>query len=567
MIACRGASHASRRWTSPGWTRRVVLAALVSTWPMAAGCGGAPAAAPAAAPMRAGAYFPLVVGHRWELRAADFSDRMVFEVTSRDGDDFIVRWINPFVPGLRFRFAARGDRIDLTGLDVGRGLGPIPAGVTYFDFSKRQDEGWTNATGRFRVTAVGQRVTTPAGTYDQAIDIETTDTDGQSMHWTFAPNVGIVRWGRGRDAYLLTSFREGRATEPQAAAPQAAPPPAAQATDAQAPAPPERLRLLTDHRLRVSLDANPAGAESALDAYARAVDAGLGFVHLAPTWTEIEPSDGRFRWPVIDLRSSVAETHGLPIHLNLRVIDSGRRGTPTDASWSFGDPRLADRLIAALRAIAQRTRGRVRWIAIGNEVDLYFASHPTELPGYVQLLTRVLPVVREVFPQAWFTVNVTFGGLSQLDRYRDLTDLIDCYSFTYYPLNADFTMRAPRDILDDLPRMVAAAGQKPVILQEIGYASAARLNSSEQQQADFVTHAFAALRQHHDRVMGAAFLFMSDLPLSTVEDLAMHYAPDHRDNFKAYLATLGLRTTAGAPKPAWDAFVREARRVNAEATR
>lgn len=560
--------HAIRAWLPRMGPHRcgphrcaALLAAIVAIVGMvSAGCAETPAYTQAQ-----GNYLPLEVGHRWELRAPSTPEPMVLQVTARDSSGYVVAWSNPFVPGLRFRFAADGPRVRLTGLDMGRGLGPIPAEVVYFDFSKREGETWTNATGRYRVTDADARVSTPAGTYEHCIEIETTDQQGQSMYWTFAPDVGVVRWGRGRDAYALASFRKGttpQTTEaPASSASSASSRAALPETVPQPPNAPRNLRA-ADDTLRISLDANPATNESGQQAYTLAIDAGLTFVHLPPTWNEIEPLQGQYRWDSVDFRANVAAIQKIPINLNFRVVDTNNRSMPgAYANWRFNDQRLADRLIAALRALGPRTKGQVRWVAIGNEVDVYFATHQSEIAEYALLLRRVLPVVREQFPEALFTVNVSFGGISRLDTLREITDLIDCYSFTYYPMNDDFTMRAPASILEDLPRMVAAAGQKPLILQEVGYASAERLNSSNAKQAEFVTRVFEALRQHRGRVMGAAFLFMSDLPPTTVDELTRYYKLSNSENFKAYLATLGLRTTNGTPKPAWDAFVREGRRL------
>jgi hypothetical protein len=538
----------------------VVAAAIVAI--VSSACETAPAPAQA---QSQGPYLPLEVGHRWELRSSPAGSPMVLQVTARDGDGFIVQWTNPFVPNLRFRFALDGPRVKLTGLDMGTGLGPIPAEVVYFDFSRREGENWSNATGRFRVMEAGARVTTPSGTYENAIEIETTDRQGQSMYWTFAPGVGFVRWGRGSSAYLLTSF-QSRTSQPPGGAASATSSAQTRTTQplTDAPAAPGNLRILGWPR--VAVDANPATNESGQQAFALVLGGGAGFVHLPPTWTEIEPQQGQYRWDAVDFRASVAYQNGLPINLNFRVVDTNHRSMPSAyASWAFDDQRLADRLIAALQALAPRTQGQVRWIAIGNEIDVYFGTRQSEIAAYAALVKRVLPTVRGLFRDAQFTVNFTYGGLGTIDRFREITDLADCISFTYYPLNPDFTMRSPAAILDDLPRMVAAANTKSVILQEVGYPSSERLNSSTAKQAEFVTNVFEALLRQKGRVVGATFLFLSDLPTSTVDELVKYYDQPNVENFRAYLATLGLRTQGGTPKPAWDAFVRGGQRLASEA--
>ena len=49
---------------------------------------------------------------------------MVLEVVDRDDSGYIVRWDNPWVKA-RFRFEDDGQRIRLTGLDMGQGLDSI----------------------------------------------------------------------------------------------------------------------------------------------------------------------------------------------------------------------------------------------------------------------------------------------------------------------------------------------------------------------------------------------------------------------------------------------------------
>src|SRR5262249_17283713 len=109
----------------------------------------------------------------------------------------------------------------------------------------------------------------------------------------------------------------------------------------------------------------------------------------------------------------------------------------------------------------------------------------------------------------------------------------------------------------DIERMLDAARDCRVYIQEIGYASADRVNSSPAKQAEFVEHAFDALRRHRDRIVGATFLFMSDLPRAMVEFFGLYYG-SQSGNFKAYLETLGLHDRNGKPKPAWSVFQREA---------
>ena len=521
-------------------------AALVVLAGCVAGTAGPASAQPATGD--AADFLPLTVGARWELRSRTVPSSMVLEVESRDGEAFIVRWDNPWVSST-FRFEDDGSRVRMTGLDMGQGISPIPDDTVYWDFARARGDRWSSAVGTQQVTRRGERVETPAGTFADAVEIETRNQQGEPMYWTFAPGVGLVRFGRGRDAFLLTARREGRPGAATTAPPVVRPP--------VGPARPGRLLI--------GVDPNPA-ANTALDdaakraSFATAIAAGMTFHYALPTWSSIERDGGRFEFADLDLQVALAERAGVPLALNLRILDAGQRAMPAAyARWNLDDRRMVDRLNAVLVAVAARTKGLVRWITLGNEVDSYFNSRRADIAPYARLLERVSDQVRGLFPNAQLSVNFTAGAAGQMDRYQAIVDQLDVISFSYYPLNADFTMREPSVADADIRQMVGAVPDKLVLFQEIGYASATRLNSSEARQAQFLERAFKALRAHADRIVHARFLFMADLPQPVVDSLASYYKAPNSENFKAYLETLGLFDQRGRPKAAWAVFEREAR--------
>src|SRR3954464_163627 len=123
---------------------------------------------PAAAQSRAD-YLPLAVGSRWELKPSSGSAApLVFEVADQSAGSFAVRWQNPWVPDLQFRFVKGDGDVRLAGLDTGRGAGPLPAGMVYFDFKRPKGTTWRNAVGTYAIPNTGERITTPLGSYDAA---------------------------------------------------------------------------------------------------------------------------------------------------------------------------------------------------------------------------------------------------------------------------------------------------------------------------------------------------------------------------------------------------------------
>jgi hypothetical protein len=461
----------------------------------------------------------------------------------------VVRWINPFIKAT-FRFRIEGTRVLMAGIDMGQGNLPMPANTVYWDFGRPSGSRWNSPVGDGEISDRGGRVATPAGEYRDTIEVRTIDKDGKSMYWTFAADVGLIRWGRGRDAFLLSSRRTGPAVtdrEPVVRTPARA-----------NPSPGGRAPLIgMDANAH---DKNGSGKRGKLAALRQAYDAGMTVLHIAPKWNEFERANGQFDLnDDADAIGEFAEQFNLPIALNVRIVDTNQRSMPKAYSgWTFDDDRMVERLRAALKSFPQSYKTRARIVAIGNEVNGYFDSHRNEIDAYGTLMRRVRDTVRTEFPNAQFTVNFTFSAVGNMDRYREITAITDLTSFTYYPLNGDFTMRPPSDLGRDISRMLEVSDNKRLYIQEIGYASAAQLRSSPAQQAEFYSSVFALLREHRDRIAGATFLFMSDLPRSVVDILGGYYKLPNSDNFKAYLETLGALHRDGTPKPAWDVFRREA---------
>jgi len=283
-------------------------------------------------------------------------------------------------------------------------------------------------------------------------------------------------------------------------------------------------------------------------------------VSLSPIWRDVEKTPGHYELSGLESQSQLASDYGLPIYLNIRIIDTNNSGVPASyAQWSFADPRMAEKLENFIRALSSHLRGDIEWVSIGNEVDDYFKAHKDQIGPYRTLLDEIRPTLRKSFPHAQFTVNFTFGGLAGLhDEYKPITDTVDFYSFTYYPMNPDFTFRSPDDAPRDIHKMVEAAGNRKVFFQEIGYASSEQVDSSQAKQACFLQNVFAVLREDHLRIIAAHFVWMSDISLSLVDHFGEYYKLPNSDKFKAFLASLGYFQRDGKPKTAWKIFTEEA---------
>ena len=298
----------------------------------------------------------------------------------------------------------------------------------------------------------------------------------------------------------------------------------------------------------VTLDAGPSGPQQAFELFTRA---GANALEAPQPWSTLEPAPGRFR--LSDVESIVRGARSTPatrVMLIPAAIETSKRSVAADlrrAAWD-SDEMIA-RYRALLRHAARHANRQIAYVSIANEADVYFSAHPQELPAFTHFAQAQLQELRRLMPWAKAGVTITYTGLTGPHPAiaRTLSKLGDATMLTYYPLGDGYRPRPPRAPLTDLPRMVRLAHGRPVILQEAGYPSSARLHSSTTAQATFVRNVFAAWHRHPRAIPLISFYTLFDLPATTCQQ-------ENTLDQTAFLCSLGLRARDGHPKPAWNAF-------------
>lgn len=299
--------------------------------------------------------------------------------------------------------------------------------------------------------------------------------------------------------------------------------------------------------------------ESYLEALELDTQAGAKGVINTPRWSEIEPKRGKYNLEDPLGGAVYAKTlhpeYGF--YLGIQLINTVKRELPSDLSETpWNSPVLIDRLDALFSRIREKY-GTISpaAVSLGNEVDIYFEQNPSELEAYLDFLVRARPVVKKYFPNAKVGTTVTFEGLKKTRRHAilSLLDKSEIAFFTYYPVYTPATL-STEDVSQHLDEMLAAAGQKNIILQEIGYPAAGQ--DGERLQADFYS-ILLPLIQKSERI-DASFIFaLHDIPPNMCQDLVGYYnatdwGADNIQRFKDFLCSLGLRQYDGQPRAAYD---------------
>ncbi len=322
--------------------------------------------------------------------------------------------------------------------------------------------------------------------------------------------------------------------------------------------------------LSVSPPEGATGTQAFLDTFRLARGAGVRFLFLSHTWGgDLEKAPG-----VLDLKPLADEVQNLPLlgfdafSVTIQTLDTTNRTLPPDLQTrAWDDPVLLARwdvFVDALAGILAAIPGRVGWLSLGNEADVYLGGHREELEAYARFIERGRIRLRARFPALPVGVTTTHDGLrDRPDLFRRLNRATDVVFLTYYPLGPNFGVRPVSGVPADFARMVRAAGNKPLLLQEAGFPADPLLNSSEEKQAAFVDAVFDQTAKYRAKIGFVNFFLLHDFGRALVDGFVGYYGLPNNARFRAFLATLGLRRANGTPRRTWGRFAARTRAWNA----
>lgn len=285
-------------------------------------------------------------------------------------------------------------------------------------------------------------------------------------------------------------------------------------------------------------------------------------------WTTLEQDAGQYDFQLLDIANLYYPANDVQICFNLTPIVAVDRGLPTDLmNKSFSDQEVIDRFQVLLDSIHSRTPDLdINNFLFGNEVDLYFSQHPDEWDDFKIFYDSALFHVKKLWgSEMKVGVEATLGSMMTQhgDAIKALNEHSDMIAFTYYPLEADFTMKPPQAIFNDLNFVVQEYPTELLFLEETGYASSEVCNSSEIQQREFVENIFRFWDEHHERLLFVGFLWLHDLSEENAQFFVEQYGMLGQPNenvFKEYLRSTGLKNYDGSSKAGFEALKEEAGR-------
>jgi hypothetical protein len=487
-----------------------------------------------AQPAPATSLLPLTPGAVNVLQAWDHSASFRFTVESAlTFDDRRVGRVRFENPWFTYSWLVFEDATGtwLSGFAVGPTEYRFAAPAPLFPANGVPGQAWSNDYAKVVQTGAAFTVVTPAGTFTNASRFRITITGMADQEYTVVPGVGIIAVGAASADMQLESRTAG------SAAPGQGPYPAA-CTLAGISAIPTDPALDYTHR---------AGALAA------AMDLQPRFNVSTIAWDELEPSPGSYSVSRIVDEIKLADANGLSKALNIRTVDSGADRMPADLRGrAWDDPLVISRFAAAVNYLLGRLPSGVQWLHLAYEVEPYFSARPNAISSFRTFLGMSEAAIR---PKTKASIGIIFGfdaTKASNSVFSQLADLSDHIAFDYYDLKAatpysHVSVTAPRF---DVPTMLAMAGNKQVILTEVGFSTSTASGGGTGLQATFFQNVLDEVRKTRGQIAAVNVWSLNDLTLSLGNSAANYYGVNSSINVQ-FLTSLGLRTSMGVAKPAY----------------
>jgi hypothetical protein len=283
-------------------------------------------------------------------------------------------------------------------------------------------------------------------------------------------------------------------------------------------------------------------------------------------WGGVERTPGEYDWEPMEWWAKVAEVvPALPDRIwTIYPVHMNERGSlPPDLQDAAFDSReMIDRFDAFVKEAAPRGQwndGRTI-VMVGNEIDSWAKTYPDEVDAYVTFSNEAAEAIRRHAPTARVVNSLTADVLDDpatrglAERMNEATDLI---ALQWYDLRPDFCVRKLTDLAGLVEQMLAVAGDKPLLISEIGLPTGAGCESSDDLQAERVRELFDVLsRYDRSEIEGAVWLGLDDWPVQPLEEYVAQQFPMFVGNvpFLSFLTSLGLRDVDKRPKAAYEAW-------------
>lgn len=296
-------------------------------------------------------------------------------------------------------------------------------------------------------------------------------------------------------------------------------------------------------------------------------EAQVQLAHVYVQWGLVEKARNEYDWRIPDYVLGKFETYGFEAVVVIPIIFTTKLDVmPSDITFTgFQDPEIVSRFVTFTELLLKRYGSTVKYLIIGNEVDLYLSMHPeyvTDFRALVEAVARTcdLPVGTEI------AIHSVIESRTE-DIARDII-AGDMIFYTLYPTGENFSFsRRVEETAAYFNAMFSLAGNRKIAVVETSWSSSSSLESSEETQVQYIKELFQILTQNRDRIEFLMWITLYDSIPQTCEESARFFVEGVDDEkltdtvtmgrFAEFICHLGLRRADGTPKPAWYQWLAE----------
>lgn len=278
---------------------------------------------------------------------------------------------------------------------------------------------------------------------------------------------------------------------------------------------------------------------------------GVRAMHIVLRWDQFEQND----IPALTQRVNAYSQRPLQVVLELAVVDhrAARRPSPlTGTAWNA--PESVAALQAAIDSLIAAVGSELDALIIGRGVDAYIEQHPGEADALRALVHAGIERASALAPGLPNGVSLRFPS----DVDGELAALGSMAAYRYLPGWGASPLPDDISATNDLDAMIDKAGDRPILLEAVGYTSAVALESSTTEQRDMLGAFFAALAPRRASFPYVNVFQLHDLQPASCDAYALDQGLAPSDPLVRYVCEAGLRDTQGKAKDAWTEMIEAA---------
>ncbi|MCW4255357.1 MAG: hypothetical protein N0C84_02700 [Candidatus Thiodiazotropha taylori] len=322
----------------------------------------------------------------------------------------------------------------------------------------------------------------------------------------------------------------------------------------------------------------PVVTDSAMQArWNDALNQGMDVARIQVDWADLEPQPNQYNTDLLLEELMEMQQSGLQAFVLLSTIDSEGYTLPQDLSdensgtklvngIQFDDPLITSRFESLLDWVVPMVVEYGGWVlAVGNEPGNFLMDYPEAEASVVNFLRSARRHVRTLDERLAVTMTLAYENQEMGSSFHSsLLAEVDVASYNYYAINPDLFFEGDLSTVNrELDAMLNAAGDKPVIFQELGASAGyeetdSPMNASLSRQTEFFD-AFFNRMSEEQRIRVAVIFQLVDWDPDLVESeyaealRADGLPEDMVQRFSESYETMGLiRYADGSSRPAWN---------------